>query len=162
MKTHWKKTFNPDYIGAYVLEPGEEKTVTITKVVNEMVVGQNGKKEECTVAYLQNEKPFILNRTNCKTITKLYDTPYIEEWSGKSVIIYADKVNAFGEQVEALRIRMRRPEPVKKDYSEAIRKLEQCTNLEQLKSVYMSLTKDEQAGTVSIKDKLKTKLSASA
>lgn len=159
MKTHWKKTFNPDYIGAYVLEPGEEKTVTITKVVNEMVVGQNGKKEECTVAYLKNDKPFILNRTNCKTITKLYDTPYIEEWAGKSVIIYADKVKAFGEQVEALRIRMRKPEMVKKDYTSAINKLKQCTNLEQLKSVYTSLTKDEQAGTVSIKDELKEKLS---
>lgn len=113
MKTHWKKTFNPDYIGAYILAPGEERTVTITKVVNEMVTGNNGKKEECTVAYLKGEKPFILNRTNCKIIAKIYGTPYIEEWQGKSITIYAAKVNAFGEEVDALRIRQKAPTPAK-------------------------------------------------
>lgn len=113
MKTHWKKLMNPDYIGAYALEPGEERKVRIKKVVREMVTGQNGKKEECTVAHLEGEKPFILNRTNCKIISKMYDSPYIEEWSGKSIIIYAAKVNAFGEEVEALRIRQRKPEPEK-------------------------------------------------
>ena len=114
MKTHWKKTFNPDYIGAYALEPGEERKVKIKNVVREDVVGQNGKKEECTVAYLDNEKPLILNRTNCKIISKLYGTPYIEDWSGKEVILYATKVDAFGEEVEALRIRQRLPQPDKK------------------------------------------------
>lgn len=112
-QTHWKKLFNPDYIGAYILSPGEEKTVSITKVVREMVTGQNGKKEECTVAYLLNEKPFILNRTNCKIISKIYGSPYIEDWGGKSITIYAAKVNAFGEEVEALRIRQKAPAPPK-------------------------------------------------
>jgi len=112
-QTHWKKTFNPDYIGAYILAPGEERTVTITKVVNEQVVGNNGKKEECTVAYLKDEKPFILNRTNCKIISKIYGTPYIEEWEGKAITIYAAKVNAFGEEVEALRVRQKAPIPAK-------------------------------------------------
>ena len=51
----------------------------------------------------------ILNATNCKMISKIYDTPYIEDWVGKWISIYIAKVKAFGEVVEALRIRNRIP-----------------------------------------------------
>lgn len=111
MKTHWKKLENPDYIGAYSLDEGKDKTVTIEKVVREMVMGSGGKKEECTIAHLKGEKPFILNRTNMKMIQKLYNTPYIEEWSGKKITLYVAKIKAFGEDnVECLRIRQKQPE----------------------------------------------------
>jgi hypothetical protein len=103
--THWKKLTNPNYIGSYSLEPGKDKTVTILKVVKEIVKNMEGKNEECVVAYLKDEKPMILNKTNMKAITKLLDTPYIEKWSNVSIVIFATKVKAFGEQVEALRIR---------------------------------------------------------
>lgn len=103
--THWKKLTNPDYIGAYSLDPGEERTVEIINVVRKMVKGPDGKQEECTVANLRNEKPFILNATNCKTLTRIYGTPYIEQWCGKHIIIYAAKIKAFGEEMEALRIK---------------------------------------------------------
>ena len=109
-QTHWKKLTNPDYLGAYSLDPGEERTVTIQKVVRAKVKGADGKEEECTVAHLLNEKPMILNATNCKTLAKVYDTPYIEEWTGKSVIVYAAKIKAFGEHMEALRIKNAKPE----------------------------------------------------
>jgi hypothetical protein len=158
-KTHWKKLTNPDYIGTYILSPGEERTVKIMSVERGMVAGVNGKKEECTIAHLENEKPFILNRTNCKTITKLYGTPFIEEWSGKSVTIYAAKVNAFGEEVEALRIRQRVPAaPKPKDYTEQIRAVENCTTLDELKAIFTAFTREEQAATVAVKDRMKTKL----
>ena len=50
-------------------------------------------------------KPMILNRVNCKAITKLYKTPYIEEWAGKQVTIRVEQVRAFGDVVDALRIK---------------------------------------------------------
>jgi hypothetical protein len=104
--THWKKNFNTDYIGAYSLLPGEEKIVKIISVGQGMVKGSDGKEKECTVAKLENEKPFILNRTNCKTLTKLFKTPYMEQWFGKRIIVYVDpNVKAFGDTVEALRIK---------------------------------------------------------
>jgi len=108
--THWKAFLNLDYMGAYSLTPGEERVVEIVSVGREMVKGSDGKEKECTVAKLKNEKPFILNRTNCKTLTKIYKTPYIEQWAGKKIIVYADKVKAFGEEVEALRIRPTEPQ----------------------------------------------------
>lgn len=107
--THWKKLTNPNYIGAYSLQPGEERKVQIAKVVKEIVKGEGGKEDECTVAHLVNEKPFILNATNCKTLTKIYKTPYIEHWAGKSIIIYAATIKAFGEEMEALRIKASGP-----------------------------------------------------
>lgn len=106
-KTHWKKLVNPEYIGAYLLNPGEEKILTIKNVVRQDVIGSDGKKEKCTVAhFVEPEKPMILNRTNAKIISKIYDTPYIEEWAGKKIKIYATKVKAFGELVECLRIKL--------------------------------------------------------
>ena len=107
-QTHWKKLINPDYIGAYALDPGKDLNVQISTVKREMVTGADGKKEECTVAYLVGQKPMILNVTNCKSIEKLYG-PYIEEWSGKFITLYVSKVRAFGETVDALRIRNRVP-----------------------------------------------------
>jgi len=110
MNTHWKKLTNTDYIGTYSLDPGKDLTVTIKSVTKQVVKGPDGKQEECIVAVLEGQKPMILNRTNCKMISKLYGTPYIEEWSGKKITLYAAKVRAFGEQVDALRIRDKVPE----------------------------------------------------
>lgn len=105
--THWKKLTNPDYLGAYALEPGKDIIATIASVKNEMVVGPDGKKEECSVMrFVEREiKPMILNVTNAKTIQKIYKTPYVESWVGKKVQIYVAEVKAFGEVVDALRIR---------------------------------------------------------
>ena len=69
---------NPDYIGAYMLEQGQDMVITFESVKREMVTGSGGKKEECTVAHLRGQKPFIVNRTNGKMITKVLGSPYIE------------------------------------------------------------------------------------
>lgn len=112
-KTHWKKLNNPDYIGAYELMNGEEATelvVTILEVKKETVTGPNNRSDECIVAKLKDQKPFIINATNAKTITKLAESPYIEDWAGLSIILYVAQVKAFGDTVDALRVRDRLPE----------------------------------------------------
>jgi hypothetical protein len=105
-KTHWKKLTSTNYIGAYSMPTdGSNIVLTIKNVVREKVKGENGKEEECTVAYFQEDsKPMILNRTNCKAITMAYKTPYIEEWAGCKVEITVANVKVGGETVEALRI----------------------------------------------------------
>lgn len=104
--THWKQLANYDYLGAYSLENGKDKTVTIKKIVKELVTGNAGRKENCIVAYFSDEeKPMILNKTNCKTIQKIYGTPMIEEWVGKKIILFASTTTLAGETVECLRIR---------------------------------------------------------
>lgn len=103
-KTHYKRLMNPDYIGAYSLNPGEDLTVMIDWVQREQITGTGGKKEECTVAHLQGEKPFILNSTNSKSIAKLYG-PFIEDWAGKPITLFATTTKMAGDVVECLRIR---------------------------------------------------------
>lgn len=103
-KTHWKRLINPDYIGAYALNEGEDLTVKIDYVQVEEITGTGGKKEHCTVAHLVNEKPMILNVTNSKTIAKLYG-PYIEDWQGQLITLFASTTRLAGETVECLRIR---------------------------------------------------------
>lgn len=107
MPTHWKKMTNPDYLGSYAFDPGEEKTATIDYVRMEGVTGADGKKEDCIVCHFKERdmKPLILNRTNCKMITKLYKTPYIENWAGKRITMVVREVKAFGDVVDAVRIK---------------------------------------------------------
>jgi len=112
-KTHWKQLTNPNYIGAYSLQEGKDMIVEIVSVSREMVKGEGGKQDECTVAQLKDQKPMILNVTNCKTIAKLFETPFIEEWSGKKITIYSAKVSVKGELIECLRIRDKKPEQTK-------------------------------------------------
>lgn len=105
--THWKKLTNPDYLGAYALEPNQDLVVTIKSIANEVVTGTDGKKETCSVMrFMENVKPLVLNATNSKTITKLLKTPYIEEWAGRKIQLYVEKnVKAFGDVVDAIRVR---------------------------------------------------------
>jgi hypothetical protein len=103
--THWKKLTNVNYIGSEILQPNQELKLTIEKVQKEQVKTAEG-TQECIVAYFKGgQKGMIINKTNAKIITKVLDTPYIEQWAGKSIIIYAAKVRAFGEMVEALRVK---------------------------------------------------------
>jgi hypothetical protein len=116
---------NPNYLGSWDLDelPNQEATLTIARIVDEAVV-TNGKEERCTVCYWTDAtyKPMILNVTNKKMIAKLYHTKDTEKLVGKAVVIGVEKVKAFGDTHDALRIRKRIPKP-----AEAV-KCEDCGN----------------------------------
>lgn len=105
MKTHWKKLVNPDYIGAYSLEEGKDLVVQIGEVKRVMVTSTGGKQEECTVAELVGQKPFIINVTNAKAITQVVGSPYIEDWKGQKISLYISTTKLKGDMVECLRVR---------------------------------------------------------
>lgn len=105
-KTHWKILHNPDYFGAYILlDLGTDLTVTFKDVKRETLKLADGKTEEHTVAYLHGQKPWILNSINQKTISKVVGSPFVDDWIGKSVTLYTEKVRAFGDTVDAVRVR---------------------------------------------------------
>ena len=161
MKTHWKKQFNYEYMGSYSLPDGKDVILTIKETRKEKVTGTAGKKEDCFVCYFEeSDKPMILNRTNCKTIERVYKSPFIEDWAGLRVQIGIDTVSAFGESVEALRVRNIKPAPLKKvDYSEKEAMLKNCLTLDELRAAFLSLTKEEQTALFSLKEQLKNTLS---
>lgn len=103
---------NPNYLGSWDLDelPNREVTLVIEQIRDEEVVAA-GQKEVCTVAHWTDKafKPMILNVTNKKTIAKLYKTKDTEKLKGKAVIIGIERVRAFGDVYDALRIRPRMP-----------------------------------------------------
>jgi hypothetical protein len=108
MKTHFKKLRNPDYLGSWDLadENGNyrNKVVTITKVSKKMVHDGKGGQEECITVDFAECKPMIMNSTNLKTIFKVLNSPYIEDWTGSKIELTVEKVKAFGEIHDALRV----------------------------------------------------------
>ena len=110
MKTHWKKTFNKDYLGAHDLEDGQELKLIIKSAEVRTVKDSSGKDGKCNVAIFGNGvKPMILNVTACKQIKKFSGSNYIEDWKNVPIQVFVKKVRAFGEDTEALRIRDSQP-----------------------------------------------------
>ncbi len=111
MKGHWKKQFNYEYLGSYSLDGKKEAVVTVNRLAQEKVTGQQGRKEDCFVVYFKEfDKGMILNRTNARAIEKVAGSGLIEDWVGVQVTLYVEKgVKAFGDVVDALRIRDKKP-----------------------------------------------------
>lgn len=134
-RTHWKKLNNPEYIGAYAFQPGEEIMATISTVGREAVIGPDGRKEECTVVRFREDiKPLILNVTNAKMIQRVLKTPYVEEWAGRAIVMGVETVSAFGERVEAVRVKKKTPaSPVATlcaDCSQPVKNTDKFTSLQ--------------------------------
>lgn len=104
---------NPNYLGSWDLDemPNREVTLTIDHIVDEKAVS-NGQEQIVTACYWtdKNFKPMILNVTNKKTICKLYKTKDTDKLKGKSVAVGIERVKAFGDVYDALRIRHRIPQ----------------------------------------------------
>ena len=151
--THWKSQFNYQWLGAYSLPEGKDIILTIKEMKREKVVGNNGNKELLLVAYFAEDvKPMVVNKTNCKTLEKLFKTPIIESWVGKQIQVGSVKVDAFGDKVDALRVRSFAPNAtqplitVQKDtpiYQGIIDALQGGFTMAQVKSKY-KLTREQE------------------
>jgi hypothetical protein len=142
-KTHFKKLRNPNYIGAWDLMDENGKitnlVVTISDTKKEMVFDGNGKQEECVVFYFTEKKPMVMNATNLKTISKVLDSPFIEDWRGKQIELTVKKVKAFGEVHDALRVVNAKPTEIKIDTESYIKLINETKSIEDLQKVWTSL-----------------------
>lgn len=115
--THWRKILESEYLAAADLDDGNgnfiPRVFTIKSASQEKVreVGTN-KEELCLLLHFSDhKKPMICNVTNAKVISKVAGSPYIEEWAGKRITIGTEKVKAFGELWDALRVKTTAPKP---------------------------------------------------
>lgn len=112
MKTHWKKMTDTNYLGSWDIEEGTKLVLKIKEVKEEMLKpSPQAPEEKCIVAYFENKKPMILNKTNCKAIQKRTGSGFIEDWIGKEITIAVQKIKAFGDMVDALRVESFAPKP---------------------------------------------------
>lgn len=157
---HWKTLFPHDLLGAHNLNEGEELVVTIKAIKIEKVTGTNGEESNLPVVHFSGKVPkMVLNKTNAKTIAKMHGNEY-EAWVGKAVQIYATKTRAFGEMVDALRIRDKVP-VIDLDVTDALKKLKGAKSLQELQTAFLGLPRDERSDTrvITEKDALKAKFS---
>lgn len=102
---HWKACFDNAHIGAWDLE--RDRTLTIERVEQGMVrdMGGGDKQKRVPMLFFKGaQKPLILNKTNGKTIAKLYG-PRVADWIGKRVTLFASKTTKGGEEVDCVRIK---------------------------------------------------------
>lgn len=104
--THFRKLFNPLYLGSHDLEPGKEYTVTIEKIDRDIeVIGEGGKKQKKAIIHFKGAtKPMILNSVNSKMLAKICGSKYIEQWIGKSCTIKVVVERNFGEDMDVIRV----------------------------------------------------------
>ena len=167
-KTHWKKAFNSEYIGAADLQDYKDIILTIKEVRLEQTRGTKEKEMKNVAYFVENMKPMILNATNCKAVRKLAGgSNFINDWQNIRVQVYVEQgVKAFGEVTDALRIRSTPPPPPQEqkqvDVTVAILNLTSCTNQEELRKVYTALTKEEKnhPSVLKVKEELKASLPA--
>ena len=97
---------NPNFLGSWDLYDcnNNKIQVTIANVKVETVDGQRGKETVTTCYFVEKFKPMILNATNKKRLAKLFKTVDTEKYIGKRVEIGIEKVKAFGEVSDCLRI----------------------------------------------------------
>lgn len=111
-KTHWKKVVSdPNFLGEADFNEAEEKVATIARVSSNVEVQTaEGKSKKAVVYFSESLKPMILNVARSKNIEKVAGSPYFEDWIGVKIQLYIEHgIKAFGDVVNAVRVRPRKP-----------------------------------------------------
>lgn len=115
----WEKVLDPNFINAELIGTvGTEKVVTIKDIdFREAFDSRTNSKSMKQSLIFEECKPMILNKTNTKTLMKLFstDNPTPADCVGKKITLYVAAVKVAGKQTTGIRI---------KEYSEI--KCENC------------------------------------
>ena len=107
----FRKYMDKNFLGAWDIPEDKDLVLTIDHCEKNEVKNERGTQEKLTLHFVERGyKPMILNSTNSKRIKEAYGTFRVEDWEGKKVAIYSEKVTAFGGTTDALRIRPYKPE----------------------------------------------------
>lgn len=104
--THWKKYFDYRFISAEELD-GKEVILTITGIERDEVYSPTAraKEKKAALKFKETEKLVILNATNARKITEILGSAQVETWFGKRICLYPLAIQAFGQNVDAIRIK---------------------------------------------------------
>ena len=84
---------------------GKDVTVTIANIGRHTLRSTKGEEEECwLVAFKGATKKMILKKCHAEVLSHLYGQ-HAEKWIGKSVTLTTERVRAFGQMWNALRVK---------------------------------------------------------
>ena len=84
---------------------GREWTLTIEYVRTEEIRGHKEVEEKPVMYFQEVQKGLVVNKTNAKYLIGLFGTDETEDWRGKRITLYTEKVNAFGKIHDAIRVK---------------------------------------------------------
>jgi hypothetical protein len=89
----------------------------------------------------------------------LLGTPAIEKWAGQQVKIGVDKVKAFGDVTDALRVRNEKvSQKPAQDYSKQLEAIRNAPDLATLQTLWKGLDSEGQTACLAVKDERKSQL----
>ena len=110
---HWKSLQGKDFLGSWDFEKGEEKIVTITGYRSEIIKNPqnpNAVEKPRVILEFREIKNAVMNTTNCSMISDLLDSPDIDDWIGRQIILHVERVKGFGKMTDAIRVMDKLPE----------------------------------------------------
>jgi len=160
-KTHWKKNNDPKYISGEDLKDGieigkglaPEMVVIIDRFEDTETFDQNQNAKVIKTGFWLKDlngnkiyKPVILNNTNADFCIKEFKSQFMEDWLNKPLVLYArpDKRHGY-----VARFKKYYP-PAQISDVNALKLIESSKDLDDLKSNFLSLSKDEQRLTTVI------------
>ena len=113
----WEKILDPNFINAELIGPvGSERVVTIRDIDFRETYNQKTRAKEQKQSLILDEcKPMVLNKTNTKTLIRLFGSNKPADCIGEKIVLYVVDVKVGGEPTTGIRI---------KEYSET--KCEEC------------------------------------
>jgi hypothetical protein len=81
--------------------------VTIIQVRDVKFPGQRGESDQIkpVLVFRELEKDMIVNKTNFQALARITGRDSTEEWIGSKIQLRVEQVSAFGDVVDAIRIR---------------------------------------------------------
>jgi hypothetical protein len=115
----WEKILDPNFINAELIGPaGSERAVTIKDIdFKEAYDMKTNSKSMKQTLFLEECKPMVLNKTNRKTLIKLFGAEDPRACVGKRIMLYVIDTKVGGKATTGIRI---------KEYTEE--KCEACGN----------------------------------
>lgn len=103
-----RSMFDSTYLGSWDLE-GQDRVVTITKVVGGEVISDKGKARKPIVSFKENPKALVLNKTNMRAIKAMYGSFKARAWLGKQITLYPTRCMVGAEEKDCIRVRPNKP-----------------------------------------------------
>lgn len=99
---HWKKAFDSEHLSSIDLD-GKTVTITITGAEPTKIQGEAGEQSKLLVRFAGKAKQtWVVPVTVAASLAAMFGDE-LDGWKGKRVTIHAERVESFGEMVDAIR-----------------------------------------------------------
>ena len=103
-KAHWRKLMGKEFLVGEELG-GKPVTLTVKEVKQQELTSARGAETKITCSFMETDRKIVLNTTNCKKLTELSGSGFIQDWVGLKVVWHTERITAFGNTTDALRIK---------------------------------------------------------